>query len=752
MTPGEILKQKIVYPNLQDMKLSDPDKYREITKTIILDKLSETLPYYNEWQTRNNEYPVYEASLTDLEDVLSGLDFSIYDMGLEGKRELTEYFYQVCSPYRFQEIVDIANSYDLDTSLKIKNLVNRSFRKFYSNRQRILSNIKKYVPNILERGNPSILNYVPFQNPKIGIEWLSQCKFITLSEICEGWILLLCIDLDLFSPETFHYDLIDFVGRENADLLIEKLAIFLAGCPYKKHPFISIERQLLKRVAKYRKLLNKFHILSLPMRELKVKTNKLQYDVFTYLLPYRLTKAQQILFKTKMDSLEEISIVIPNESNSSETYFKFLFKNDEDKIFRILTDISDLNPYSENKNETRARSNSNENKVPKDQKTLCSENEKETKDQPNSNERTPKDQKNSPYISTIDRIIAKSVMASELRFNENIITFTNANGITYSLRSVRIRHNFNPKILEKINHKFNLVKDWSGKRVENKIEHKFLFEPANDLSFLLAEIERLTQNHYIETDDTFPQSGEFEIPWRFVKFYDGTLTIIHPNPSRRGTYTPYHFRNSDILKSFEDIRPYIEKRSPKLRVQAVDGVITCLLNFKEFMSVVAQYKDWEKEEEIDFINSIRPNKDISKEVFARNRIIKKSPYLSYLSSLQHDDFTIKYLLERVIHESGQIDTDEYGYLFTIKSAYYQTVLLYENISDSSRSSILFYIDPSKYEEAVEVIRKFLASEIKNKRQKLSYGQIRFNNPSIRMIKRIKHTDFIDWKYNLIYNL
>ena len=92
MTPGEILKQKIVYPNLQDMKLSDPDKYREITKTIILDKLSETLPYYNEWQTRNNEYPVYEASLTDLEDVLSGLDFSIYDMGLEGKRELTELF------------------------------------------------------------------------------------------------------------------------------------------------------------------------------------------------------------------------------------------------------------------------------------------------------------------------------------------------------------------------------------------------------------------------------------------------------------------------------------------------------------------------------------------------------------------------------------------------------------------------------------------------------------------------------------
>lgn len=727
MTPKEILKHKIIYPNLQDIKLSDPEKYREITETIILDKLSETLPYYNQWQSRNNEYPVYEASLTDLEDVLSKLDYSIYDMGLEGKRELTEYFYQVCSPYRFQDIVNIANSYDLDTSLKIKNLVNRSFRKFYSNRQRVLSNIKKYVPNVLEKKNPSILNYMPFQNPKIGIEWLSQCKFLTLSEICEGWILLLCIDLDLFSPQTFFYDLIDFVGGENADLLIEKLAIFLAGCPYKKHPFISIERQLLKRVAKYRRLFNKSHILSLPMRELKVKNNKLQYDVFTYLLPYRLTKAQQILFKTKMDSLEEMSIVIPNESNSSETYFKFLFKNDEDKIFRILNDILDLNSCSENKNETKVQQKSNEKKV-------------------------PKDQKNPPYVGTNDRIIAKSVMASELRFNENIITFTNTNGITYSLRSVRINHNFNPNILEKINHKFNLVKDWSRKREGTKNEHNFLFEPANDLSFLLAEIERLTQNQHVQTDKTFPQSGEFEIPWRFVKFFDGTLIIFHPNPSRRGTYTPFHFRNSDIIKSFEDIRPYIEKRSPKLRVQAEDGVITGLLNFKEFMSVVAQYKDWEENEDIDFIFPIRPNKDVSKEVFARNPIIKKSPYLSYLSSLQHGNFTIKYLLERVIHERGQIDTDEYGYLFTLKSKSYKMILLYENISDSSRSSILFYIDPCKHEESVEKIRKFLASDITNKRQRLLYRQVWTNDSCILMIKRIKHIELTDWKYNLNVNL
>ena len=32
MTLEEILKRKVIYPELQDIKFSDPEKYREITK------------------------------------------------------------------------------------------------------------------------------------------------------------------------------------------------------------------------------------------------------------------------------------------------------------------------------------------------------------------------------------------------------------------------------------------------------------------------------------------------------------------------------------------------------------------------------------------------------------------------------------------------------------------------------------------------------------------------------------------------
>ena len=483
-----------------------------------------------------------------------------------------------------------------------------------------------------------------------------------------------------------------------------------------------------------KKIIRKNIVRHIRFSDLKVRTNRLVFDGFAYRLPDKLHKFEQIKFKELLYENKDLFLVIPK--NEKEKYFTFLHQSEEDHILNIFWSCH-IPAMSSQLNGGRKGFNSSKEQLINDStsdKTQSYKIQRSNKTRPNSHK----------------NILATNVQAFQLKIKKGSIKYT-TNENTYVFKSVKIERDVPNSVLDRIEHYFTLVKD-TTKTLNGKKELRFYFEPANDLSFLLAEVERLSHDDHIEADKTFPQSGEFEIPWRFVKFYDGILIISHPNPSRRGTYTPYYFRNFDILKSFEDIRPYIEKRSPKLRVQAVDGVITCLLNFKEFMSVVTQYKDWEKEEDIDFINTIRPNNDVSKEVFARNPIIRKSPYLSYLSTLQHDSFTIKYLLERVIHESGQIDTEEYGYLFTIKSAYYQTVLLYENISDSLRSSILFYIDPDKYLEAVEIVRKFLASERANKRQKLSYGKIRFKNPCIRMVKRIKHTDLIDWKSNLKANL
>ena len=95
-------------------------------------------------------------------------------MRLDGKIELTDQFYSVCRSYKFSDIASLSENFDPNTSLKIKNLINRSFKKYYSNRKRIVSNIKKYQPSFIEEEYSTLLNYAPFQNSEIGIEWLSK--------------------------------------------------------------------------------------------------------------------------------------------------------------------------------------------------------------------------------------------------------------------------------------------------------------------------------------------------------------------------------------------------------------------------------------------------------------------------------------------------------------------------------------------------------------------------------------------------
>ena len=732
MTPEEILKEKVGHPNWVSIKKTNPEEYALLSKKAILDKFEKVLPYFMEWQRQLGGFREYNRTFTSLSHALEMLDFNRYEQGKQGKQDLTNTFFYSIIPYGVENIINISsNIFDEYRCLKVKNLINRSFHKFYSYRNNVIKNIIEILEwEKDEICQIEILNYIPFKNSQIGIDWMQRRVNPTMNELLEDWLILLCFNVNMFLSDKFIEVLKERIGEEIIVRLQKKLWLHIAKSELSHPIYSTISNKYKRQISRYKKLLSEGKIVEdikfsdISFTKSNVCFYKCRMPIHPFLMPSEITYLQEII-----DPCRWLTILVSETRNNGVYTFRPIFAEDMEYLMMNIKKARQFAP-------------TNWNQIDTNQKT----------DESNSlaDSSTKIQSKDSSYSTKYLRILATNVQAFQLKIKKGSIEYT-TNKETYVFKSVRVERDVPDSVLERIEHYFTLVKD-KTKTLNGKKELRFYFEPANDLSFLLAEVERLSHDDHIETDETFPQSGEFEIPWRFVKFFDGTLTIFHPNPSRRGTYTPYYFRNSAILKTFEDIRPYIEKRSPTLRVQAVDGVITGLLNFKEFVSVVAQYKDWEKEEDIDFRNPIRPNKDVSKEGFARNPIIRKSPYLSYLSSLQHDAFTIKYILERVIHESGLIDTEEYGYLFAIKSTYYQTVLLYENISDSSRSSILFYIDPNRYLEAVEIVRKFLASEIANKRQKLSYGQIRFNNPCIRMVKRIKHTDIIDWKYNLNANL
>ena len=195
---------------------------------------------------------------------------------------------------------------------------------------------------------------------------------------------------------------------------------------------------------------------------------------------------------------------------------------------------------------------------------------------------------------------------------------------------------------------------------------------------------------------------------------------------------------------------YIEDRCPKFYVRAIDGVIVALLNFQSFQQMIPQFREYSHEiqggiEELPY-NKFS-NSYCSKD-FSNLKFVKKSRYLSHLTSLQVPSRKIYRILERIIHAQADTDFDEFGFLFTVMEYRSYSIIIYENASDESRSSILFQVRTSEFDQAIEVIRSFFASSEANKRQRLAQSTIRIKSSAILSYRRIHHTNFHDWRSSL----
>lgn len=334
-------------------------------------------------------------------------------------------------------------------------------------------------------------------------------------------------------------------------------------------------------------------------------------------------------------------------------------------------------------------------------------------------------------------IIAQDIPASDFVVKDGLISYKGK-----ILKSVRI-NTISTIILKKIEHRFTIKKDGSS--------DKFIFVPPTDLSLLIAEGERLKETSNTTSASTFPSDGDFELPWKYVAFYDNIMYLTHPNTSKRGTINPFHFKHPNLKRSFRDIFPYIETHCPKFKVSAKDNIISAVHNFQEFEKQIPFFNEYISSIEIETEYKPQPVKSspfFIKESFINYAWVRKSPYLYFLSKKQIDGQKIYHLLETKIHSASDFWDEEEGYLFTIFKSPYTGVLIYENTTDESRSSILFYVNPNEINDAINEIRKFFGSDMENKREKLAWGHIKFPSKLIRSYKRIKHSEINEWKYKI----
>jgi hypothetical protein len=360
------------------------------------------------------------------------------------------------------------------------------------------------------------------------------------------------------------------------------------------------------------------------------------------------------------------------------------------------------------------------------------------------NKCTPSKEKTYARELDIDFTIASCVSASDFTITDGCIKYKD-----YTLQSVKIQE-IPADILQQIDHKFKLQHDYLRKNQQNG----FMFNPPTDLSLLLSEAEKLMPKRKHSSQTKYPQSGTFGLPWNFVKFYNGEMMLIHPKPSQRGTLLPYRYRHLSIVAAFNDIKHYIQARVPRLIVTSRDGVIVGVENFRNFKKAIPQFLNHIKYNEADYIqNNISQSALKVGRAYTLNQLHdvirkSKSPYLAFLSEKQITSKKIYYIIEYSVHEKSS--TDEYGFIFTIRNSNDGvTTVVFENSTDESRSSLIFFIETKMYQIGIQHIINFLASDMVNKRQKLAYQSIAFKSNAIRWYCRVVHQNFYDWKWRML---
>ena len=132
MTPEEIINEMIKPLGWASIKKTNPEEYARLSKNVILSRFEKILPYFLKWQRQLGGYREYLKTLPSLSQVLESLDFKIYEQGNKGKQKLTNTFFNSIIPYGVENIINVSSStFDEYRFLKVKNLINRSFHKFW---------------------------------------------------------------------------------------------------------------------------------------------------------------------------------------------------------------------------------------------------------------------------------------------------------------------------------------------------------------------------------------------------------------------------------------------------------------------------------------------------------------------------------------------------------------------------------------------------------------------------------------------
>lgn len=286
------------------------------------------------------------------------------------------------------------------------------------------------------------------------------------------------------------------------------------------------------------------------------------------------------------------------------------------------------------------------------------------------------------------------------------------------------------------------------------------FSPSIDFPVQLSSIDKLmaeiglTDVHFAkrsDIQDLYPENGDFSLPWAYVRFQDGYVTLMHPR--RIGlTDTEFTFPQKTSKAAYRLISPAYLSRFDRILVRSRQFKITHVLDssalLKGFSSIESDLPELVLNN--DEILSLQRRGKLETGSIQNPVREKDSAYLEFLSGIQLSGYRIIPVTENLASDSGGEATEE-AFLFTVAKDNNGLLVVYENIFPA-RATYLFMVNGKLYQNGVERIASYFTSgTIINKRQKLTWNSRLLVDNSILWMQRIIHPadDFPSWRRDIL---
>lgn len=275
----------------------------------------------------------------------------------------------------------------------------------------------------------------------------------------------------------------------------------------------------------------------------------------------------------------------------------------------------------------------------------------------------------------------------------------------------------------------------------------------NELSDLWEYIvvKRILTYRYHQAQETAPilqvaeldylEDGEINLPWKYVRFVDGSAFFYHPNHEKGENATrPFKLKFEYAKKNLMDLSKTIRWNFPFVKCQVEKGrIISIDESFSEY--VIARmsgiYNSLSRGKKF-LLSSTPTAKDVLRDY--------KSEWFSFLERKQLSNFGIIPILENISNVATS--REEPALLFTLGFNNETYTLVYEGTC-ISRASYIFVIERNSYEKAVTIISSYFSSEKINKRSELQFSRDMFKKTDgfLRVI-RVLHDNKENWEYTM----